>query len=43
MQFRVRNAKMNVFRSKKPDDGLDPVNIANELLKVDENRRTGGA
>ena len=31
--FGVRNAKVKVFRSAKPDDDLDPIDAANELLE----------
>ena len=33
MWFGVRNAKVKVFRSAKPDDDLDPIDAANELLE----------
>lgn len=33
VRFRVKNTKVKVFRSGKPDDDLDPVNAANEILK----------
>lgn len=43
LRFGVKNVKMKVFRSVKPDDDLDPIDIANwEDIKIDDPKGTNG-